>query len=145
MVKECSSTSWVKSAVQLVRSAVQLVDHWSALTEAVQVDSAGGQQVNIWVPCGGLFGSGTLAIISTWDFIILQAYSFGRHWPCIRLGLSRTIYIFMVYTRCFWQGNHLIYGHIRCMLSAQANPGHSPLECCCCMCEGIPSRPSFWE
>jgi len=38
----------------------------------------------------------------------------------IRLGLARTIYI-----RYFWQGNHQIYGHIRCIFTVLANPTHS--------------------
>jgi hypothetical protein len=31
---------------------------------------------------------------------------------CTWLGLARTIYIYMRY---FWQGNHQVYGHIRCI------------------------------
>ena len=31
-------------------------------------------------------------------------------------------YIFMVYTGYFWQGNHQIYGHIRCIYMVLANP-----------------------
>jgi hypothetical protein len=47
-----------------------------------------------------------------------------------QLGLVRTIYIYiyMVYVRYFWQENHQIYGHIRCIYSILANPTHSPSE-----------------
>jgi len=38
------------------------------------------------------------------------------------LGLARTIYT--VYIRYFWQGNHRIYGHIRCIYTVLANPSH---------------------
>jgi len=36
------------------------------------------------------------------------------------LGLARTIYT--VHIRCFWQGDHHIYGHIRCIYTVLANP-----------------------
>ena len=32
-----------------------------------------------------------------------------------KIGLARTIYLCAVYTRYFWQGDHLIYGHIQCV------------------------------
>jgi len=31
-------------------------------------------------------------------------------------------HIYTVYIRCFWQGNHQIYGHIRCIYTVLANP-----------------------
>ena len=34
-------------------------------------------------------------------------------------GLAKTIYILY-----FWQGNHQIYGHIRCIYTVLANPTH---------------------
>jgi len=34
-------------------------------------------------------------------------------------------HIYMVYIRYFWQGNHQIYGHIRCIYTVLANPTHS--------------------
>jgi len=40
-------------------------------------------------------------------------------------GLARTIYIYTVYIRYFWQGNHQIYGHIRCIYTVLANPLHT--------------------
>ena len=29
-----------------------------------------------------------------------------------------------IYTRCFWQGDHQIYGHIQCIYTILANPNH---------------------
>jgi hypothetical protein len=40
------------------------------------------------------------------------------------IGLARTIYLYTVFIRCFWQGNHHIYGHIRCIYTVLANPTH---------------------
>jgi hypothetical protein len=31
---------------------------------------------------------------------------------------------YTVYVRYFWQGNHQIYGHIRCIYTVLANPIH---------------------
>ena len=31
-------------------------------------------------------------------------------------------YIYTVYIRYFWQGNHQIYGHLRCIYTVLANP-----------------------
>jgi succinate dehydrogenase flavin-adding protein (antitoxin of CptAB toxin-antitoxin module) len=33
-------------------------------------------------------------------------------------------HIYTVYIRCFWQKNHQIYGHIRCIYTVLANPTH---------------------
>jgi len=33
-------------------------------------------------------------------------------------------YIYTVCIRYFWQGNHQIYGHIRCIYTVLANPTH---------------------
>jgi hypothetical protein len=35
-------------------------------------------------------------------------------------------HIYTVYIRYFWQGNHQIYGHIRCIYTVLANPMHVP-------------------
>jgi len=35
-------------------------------------------------------------------------------------------HIYTVYIRYFWQGNHQIYGHIRCAYTVLANPIHVP-------------------
>jgi hypothetical protein len=40
------------------------------------------------------------------------------------VGLARTIYVRCRYLRYFWQGNHQIYGHIRCIHTVLANPTH---------------------
>jgi hypothetical protein len=37
-----------------------------------------------------------------------------RFWP--------TLHIYAVNKRCFWQGNHQVYGHIRCVYTVLANP-----------------------
>ena len=39
------------------------------------------------------------------------------------------IYIYTVYVRFFWQGNHQIYGHIRCVYTVLANPTHTASLC----------------
>ena len=31
-----------------------------------------------------------------------------------------------LYTRYFWQGNHQMYGHIRCIYTVLANPKYRP-------------------
>jgi len=51
----------------------------------------------------------------------------GRFWLFVPLIISRVgqNHIFTVYIRYFWQGNHLIYGHIRCIHTVLANPKHS--------------------
>ena len=46
-------------------------------------------------------------------------------------------HIYTVYIRSFWQGNHQVYGHIRCIYTVLANPtymqcslpNHAPLAC----------------
>jgi hypothetical protein len=45
----------------------------------------------------------------------------GSRWP--PLGIY-TIYIYSVYIRYFWQGNHQIYGHIRSIYTVLANLKH---------------------
>jgi hypothetical protein len=39
------------------------------------------------------------------------------------LGIDQ-IHIYTVYIRFFWQENHQIYGHIRCIYMVLANPIH---------------------
>jgi hypothetical protein len=39
----------------------------------------------------------------------------------IRVGHN---YIFTVYIRYFWQRNHQMYGHIRCIYTVLANPDY---------------------
>ena len=34
-------------------------------------------------------------------------------------------HIYTVYTRCFWQGNHQINCHVRCIYTVLANPAHT--------------------
>ena len=41
----------------------------------------------------------------------------------VRVGQN---HMYMVYIRYFWQGNHQIYGHIRCIYTVLANPRHLP-------------------
>ena len=36
-----------------------------------------------------------------------------------------------MYIRCFWQGNHHTYGHIRCIYTLLANPTHLPAHMKC--------------
>jgi hypothetical protein len=52
---------------------------------------------------------------------------------CPRFGMNRASlirrvgqnHIYTVYLRYFWQGNHQIYGHIRCIYMVLANPTHT--------------------
>jgi len=54
--------------------------------------------------------------------IIVDSPSPFAHWrvhaKCV--GLARTIYIRCI--RYFWQGNHHVYGHIRCTYTVLADP-----------------------
>jgi hypothetical protein len=61
------------------------------------------------------------------------------------LHLSRVghNHIYTVYIRCYWQGNHQMYGHIRCIYTVLANT--PPLPSCAARCErssssGFPPR-----
>jgi len=38
-------------------------------------------------------------------------------------------YIYTVYIRYSWQGNHQIYGHIRCIYTFLASPSHGASQC----------------
>ena len=40
---------------------------------------------------------------------------------CWCIGLARTIYIYTVYIRCFWQENHQLYGHVRGIYTVLVN------------------------
>jgi hypothetical protein len=40
----------------------------------------------------------------------------------VRVGLN---HIYTVYIWYFWQGNHQMYGHIRCIYTVLANPNHN--------------------
>ena len=43
----------------------------------------------------------------------------AEKWNIGRVGQN---HIYTVHMRCFWQGNHQIYGHIRCIYTVLANP-----------------------
>ena len=43
---------------------------------------------------------------------------------CVELARTIHTYVYTVYIRHFWQGNHHIYGHIRCVYTVLANPTH---------------------
>ena len=57
-------------------------------------------------------------------------------WTVCRVGQN---HICTVYIRCFWQGNHQLYGHIRCFYTVLANPKYKlngwPLSSLC----GLPA------
>ena len=38
--------------------------------------------------------------------------------------------IYIVYIRYLWQGNHLLYGHIRCIYTVLANPINAYVRTC---------------
>jgi len=44
---------------------------------------------------------------------------------CATIGLARTICLYTVHIRYYWQGNHQIYGHIRCIYTVLANPRYT--------------------
>jgi len=44
---------------------------------------------------------------------------------CSCTGSARTMYTYTVYTRYSWQGNHQIYGSVRCLCTVLANPTHA--------------------
>jgi len=45
----------------------------------------------------------------------------------IMLRVSQN-HICKVYIRFFWQGNHQIYGHIRCIYTVLANPNNAAMS-----------------
>jgi len=57
---------------------------------------------------------------------LLIAYICALLIAYICLGWASTIYLYVytVYIRCFWQGNHHAYGHIRYVYTVPANPTH---------------------
>ena len=46
----------------------------------------------------------------------------SRWWQTHSVGQN---HIYTVYIRYFWQGNHQLYGHTRCIYSVLANPTHT--------------------
>jgi len=46
-----------------------------------------------------------------------------KHFNLLYVGLARNIYAVCI--RYFWQGNHQIYGHIRCIYTDLANPNYT--------------------
>jgi hypothetical protein len=46
--------------------------------------------------------------------------------------VGQNIYIYTVYIRFFWQENHQIYGHIRCIYTDLANPTYVTMMSVCC-------------
>jgi len=49
----------------------------------------------------------------------ISHYGWERGWHTIRVGQNQ---IYTVCIRYFWQGNHQIYGHIKCIYTVLANP-----------------------
>jgi len=56
-------------------------------------------------------------------YTYIYIYIYKALLPCIMIRVGQN-YIYTVYTRYFWQGNHQIYGHIRCIHTVLANPNH---------------------
>jgi hypothetical protein len=64
------------------------------------------------------YSSKKIAYASWGKFLYPQAVCVGPNRPdYVCVGLARTLYI-----RYFWQGNHPVYGHIRCIYTVMANP-----------------------
>jgi len=57
---------------------------------------------------------------------MISAYKLGLYWhPLLHSIVDKAwgrTHIYTVYIRYFWQGNHQIYGHIRCIYTVLANP-----------------------
>jgi hypothetical protein len=47
-------------------------------------------------------------------------------WEMDRVGQN---HVYTVFIRYVWQGNHQIYGHIRCIYTVLANPRNGGLGC----------------
>jgi hypothetical protein len=45
-----------------------------------------------------------------------------RHKMKLQISRVGQNHIYTVYIRYFWQGNHQIYGHLRCIYTVLANP-----------------------
>jgi hypothetical protein len=54
-------------------------------------------------------------------FLHVKSYMLNLLLNMSRVGQN---HIYTVYIRYFWQGNHQIYGHIRCIYTVLANPKH---------------------
>ena len=79
-------------------------------------------------------------LLSSWQ---LNTFHSGTCWvqcethelqflQCSKSDMSRVgqNHIYTVYIRYFWQGNHKIYGHIRCIYTVLANPRNVTLSLC---------------
>ena len=47
------------------------------------------------------------------------------HYKLLNIARVGQNHIYTVFLRYFWQGNHQIYGHIRCIYTVLANPKHN--------------------
>jgi len=56
------------------------------------------------------------------------------HMHMCRVGQN---HIYTVFIRYFWQGNHQIHGHIRCIYTVLANPIHLTTKTSVCALESI--------
>jgi len=57
--------------------------------------------------------------------VLSRCAQFSVNKACRGIGLAKTIYIYTVYARHFWQGNNQIYGHIRRIYTVLANPSYT--------------------
>ena len=65
---------------------------------------------------------------------------------CVCIGVAKTMYIYTMYryTIFFWQGNHQLYGRIRCIHTFW--PAIHALVCVCvCMCAFVCVRACLCE
>jgi hypothetical protein len=107
MVDSAWPCSCALQFIRKKRTHLRWLNSW--LADAGTVDSA-------WSLCTALSGDiriHFLKVIST-----LQTKMGGR---IARVGQN---HIYTVYIWYFWQGNHQIYGHIRCIYTVLANPTH---------------------
>jgi len=55
------------------------------------------------------------------------AFLLGKQAPCTQANMCRMgqNHVYTVYIRYFWQGDHQVHGHIRCIYTVLANPKHA--------------------
>jgi len=84
------------------------LDHVQALFQSLLLHQMGRRELRV--------------LFETWPKLISQALVANS---ICRVGQN---HIYTVCIRYFWQGNHEIYGHIRCIYTVLANPKHLLME-----------------
>jgi len=66
-----------------------------------------------------------LPLLFTMSACFVRGSYAGSKWVCSFIHRVGQNHIYTLYIRYVWQGNHQIYGHIRCVNTILANPIHS--------------------